>query len=116
MNFYTLKGLIIIKYIDIIPDRCYILNVMNEKRSNMNTLNIAAKIKELRKKIGLSQIEFAKRVGVGLRFIRELEQGKQTVRMDKLTQVLEFLGYHLEVKKNEPAAFQSLTAQRRKEN
>jgi len=63
--------------------------------------NIAAHIKILRKKNGLTQIEFAKRVGVGLRFLRELEQGKATIRMDKLMQVLDFLGYHLELKKNE---------------
>ena len=66
------------------------------------TTNIASQIKDLRKKNGLTQIEFAKRVGVGLRFLRELEQGKTTVRMDKLIQVLDFLGYHLELKKNEP--------------
>ena len=59
-------------------------------------------IKELRKKSGLTQIEFAKRVGVGLRFVRELEQGKSTIRLDKLNQVLNFLGCHLEVKRNEP--------------
>ena len=62
--------------------------------------NIIFQIKESRKKIGLTQIEFAKRAGVGLRFLRELEQGKVTVRMDKLLQVLNFLGYHLELKKN----------------
>jgi len=64
--------------------------------------NIASQIKILRKKNGLTQIEFAKRAGVGLRFLRELEQGKSTIRMDKLMQVLDFLGYHLELKKNEP--------------
>ena len=64
--------------------------------------NIASQIKILRKKNGLTQIEFAKRVGVGLRFLRELEQGKETIRMDKLTQVLDFLGYHLELKRSEP--------------
>lgn len=63
---------------------------------------IAAQIRTLRKKNDLTQVEFAKRAGVGLRFLRELEQGKATVRMDKLMQVLEFLGYHLELKKNEP--------------
>ena len=66
----------------------------------MNKLN--DQIKELRKKAGLTQVEFAKRAGLGLRFIRELEQGKTTVRLDKLNQVLEFFGYHLEVKRNEP--------------
>ncbi len=64
-------------------------------------MNLNEQIKELRKKAGLTQIEFAKRAGLGLRFIRELEQGKLTVRLDKLNQVLEFFGYHLEVKRNE---------------
>ncbi len=66
------------------------------------TITIASQIKNLRKNIGLTQIEFAKRAGVGLRFLRELEQGKTTVRLDKLMQVLDFLGYHLELKKNGP--------------
>ena len=64
-------------------------------------MNLNEHIQELRKKAGLTQIEFAKRVGVGLRFIRELEQGKATIRLDKVNQVLEFLGCHLEVKRNE---------------
>jgi y4mF family transcriptional regulator len=62
--------------------------------------NIGKKIKGLRKKAGLDQVEFAKRAGVGLRFLRELEQGKTTVRMDKVEQVLDFLGHHLEVVRN----------------
>jgi len=57
-------------------------------------------IKELRKKAGLDQVEFAKRAGVGLRFLRELEQGKNTVRLDKINQVLDFFGHHLEVTRN----------------
>ena len=65
-------------------------------------MNISLQIRNLRKKIGLTQMEFAKRAGVGLRFLRELEHGKVTVRMDKLMQVLDFLGYHLELKRNEP--------------
>ena len=64
-------------------------------------MNISFQIKNLRKKNALTQIEFARRAGVGLRFLRELEQGKMTVRMDKLMQVLDFLGYHLELKRNE---------------
>ncbi len=59
-------------------------------------------IKSLRKKNGLTQVEFARRAGVGLRFLRELENGKMTVRLDKLMQVLDFLGYHLELTRNEP--------------
>ena len=75
---------------------------MKQEKSTQNVPNIAAQIKNLRKKNGLTQIEFAKRAGIGLRFVRELEQGKTTVRMDKLMKVLDFLGYHLELKKNEP--------------
>ena len=45
-------------------------------------------IKEERKKAGLTQEEFAMRSGLGLRFVRELEQGKETVRMDKVNQAL----------------------------
>ncbi len=69
---------------------------------DINIINISSQIRNLRKKNGLTQIEFAKRAGVGLRFLRELENGKVTVRMDKLLQVLDFLGYHLELKRNEP--------------
>ena len=45
-------------------------------------------IKEERKKVGLTQEDFALRSGLGLRFIRELEQGKETVRFDKVNQTL----------------------------
>lgn len=49
-------------------------------------------IKEERKKAGLTQEEFAMRSGLGLRFVRELEQGKETVRMDKVNQALAKFG------------------------
>lgn len=67
----------------------------------MDRLPINTQIKQLRKKLGLTQIDFAKRAGVGLRFLRELEQGKSTIRLDKLNRVLDFLGFHLELKRNE---------------
>ena len=52
-------------------------------------MNPTAKfIKENRKLAGLTQEEFALRSGLGLRFVRELEQGKETVRMDKVNQAL----------------------------
>lgn len=44
--------------------------------------------KENRKAAGLTQEEFAIRSGLGLRFVRELEQGKETVRMDKVNAAL----------------------------
>ena len=49
-------------------------------------------IKQKRKEAGLTQEEFAIRSGLGLRFIRELEQGKETVRMDKVNQALSMFG------------------------
>ncbi len=45
---------------------------------------IAEFVKKNRKAAGLTQQEFALRSGLGLRFVRELEQGKETVRMDKV--------------------------------
>lgn len=49
---------------------------------------IAKFIKENRRVAGLTQEEFAIRSGLGLRFIRELERGKETVRMDKVNVAL----------------------------
>lgn len=53
---------------------------------------IAIFIKQERRKAGLTQAEFAMRSGLGLRFVRELEQGKETVRMDKVNQALAMFG------------------------
>ena len=76
------------------------------KKSNTNTLSgIAATLKELRANADLTQEELARRSGVGLRFVREVEQGKPTVRVDKVNQVLALFGYHLEaVKDHETSA------------
>lgn len=52
-------------------------------------------VKEKRKKLGLTQLELAKRAGVGLRFVRELEQGKSTLQLDKVNQVLFLFGHQL---------------------
>lgn len=49
---------------------------------------IAKYIKNQRKAAGLTQKEFAIRSGLGLRFIRELEQGKKSVRLDKVNEAL----------------------------
>ena len=53
---------------------------------------IAEYIKANRRAAGLSQQEFAMRSGLGLRFVRELEQGKETVRMDKVNIALAMFG------------------------
>lgn len=54
---------------------------------------IAQFVKEHRKAAGLTQEEFAMRSGLGLRFVRELEQGKETVRMDKVNIALAMFDY-----------------------
>ncbi len=74
-------------------------NIDKAKVNQIAAIN--SEIKNLRKKLGLNQVEFAKRAGIGLRFLRELEQGKMSVRLDKLFQVVNFLGYHLELKRND---------------
>ena len=54
-------------------------------------------IKEKRKLVKLTQTELALKVGVRLRFMRELEHGKQTLRLDKVNQVLKLFGYEVRV-------------------
>jgi y4mF family transcriptional regulator len=54
-------------------------------------------IKEKRKQLKLTQPELAERAGGGIRFVRELEQGKQSVRLDKVNQVLALFGTELGV-------------------
>ena len=49
-------------------------------------------LKRKRKETGLTQEEFALRSGLGLRFVRELEQGKKSCRTDKVNQALEMFG------------------------
>ena len=53
---------------------------------------IAEFVKKNRRAAGLTQEEFAMRSGLGLRFVRELEQGKETVRMDKVNKALAMFG------------------------
>ena len=52
----------------------------------------AEEIKRVRNSLNLTQKEFALRSGLGLRFVRDLEQGKETVRMDKVNQALAMFG------------------------
>lgn len=49
-------------------------------------------VKEMRRQFGLTQVDLADKSGVGLRFVRDLEQGKQTLRLDKVNQVLSLFG------------------------
>lgn len=62
--------------------------IINAKEAILNMNQIAEFIKTNRKAAGLTQEEFAMRSGLGLRFVRELEQGKETVRLDKVNVAL----------------------------
>lgn len=64
-------------------------------------MGLSEHIKQKRKKNGLTQVELALRAGVGLRFVRDLEQGKQSLRMDKVNDVLALFGESLGPIKNE---------------
>ena len=58
-------------------------------------MNLADFVKDKRKSVKPTQPELAEKAGVGLRFIRELEQGKETLRLDKVNQVLQLFGYEV---------------------
>lgn len=58
----------------------------------MNTTSLSEYVKLMRKEHGLTQVDLSEKSGVGLRFVRELEQGKETLRLDKVDQVLNLFG------------------------
>lgn len=58
-------------------------------------MSLSEFLKEKRANSQLTQIDLAEKAGVGLRFIRDLEQGKETLRLDKVNQVLKLFGYVL---------------------
>lgn len=64
-------------------------------KENLNRISVHVKTK--RKQNKLTQPELALKAGVGLRFVRDLEQGKNTLRMDKVNDVLRLFGEELGV-------------------
>lgn len=50
-------------------------------------------VKQRRRAVKITQLEMALKAGVGLRFVRELEQGKEALRIDKVNQVLALFGH-----------------------
>lgn len=57
--------------------------------------NLSATVKMLRKQYNLTQEELSQKSGVGLRFVRDLEQGKASLRLDKVNQLLDFFSYEM---------------------
>ena len=80
--YYTLKGIIWINFLFLYP-----------KRYNMTLLSKTIKAK--RKENGLTQEDLSLKSGLGLRLIREIEQGKTSMRMDKVNQLLNLFGMEL---------------------
>ena len=62
---------------------------------------LSQQVKVLRKRYGLTQEDLAYKSGVGLRFVRDMEQGKRTLRMDKVNAVLALFGKELGVVEQE---------------
>lgn len=52
-------------------------------------------VKERRRSLGLTQEDLSFKSGVGLRFVRDLEQGKKSLMVDKVNQVLSLFGHEL---------------------
>ena len=59
----------------------------------MNNLSVI--VKQLRKDFHMTQEELSLKSGVGLRFVRDLEQGKDSLRLDKVNQLLDFFNYEM---------------------
>ena len=62
---------------------------------NMKKTPLTDTVKRLRKQYGLTQEQLALKSGVGLNFVREMEQGKASVRLDKVNQVLNLFNYEM---------------------
>ena len=58
----------------------------------MEQTTLSKYVKAMRKQYNLTQVGLSEKSGVGLRLVRELEQGKQTLRLDKVNQILNLFG------------------------
>jgi len=77
-------------YALIIKVYIYTLKGIKMEQSELNEL-----VRQKRKSLKMTQKEMSEKSGVGLRFIRELEKGKETLKMDKVNQVLNLFGFEL---------------------
>lgn len=69
---------------------CYFLYIYTRKGIDMHSLRLF--VKQKRKELKLTQEDLALNAGVGLRFVRDLEQGKKTLRLDKVNDILALFG------------------------
>ncbi len=57
--------------------------------------DIGILVRQERKQQGLTQEQLAAHCGIGIRFLRELEQGKETCHVGKVLHVVQMLGVNL---------------------
>jgi y4mF family transcriptional regulator len=62
---------------------------------NSKTSELIQFVKQRRKQLGMTQEDLSEKAGVGLRFVRDLEQGKQTLQLNKVNQVLALFGHKM---------------------
>lgn len=74
----------------------------NHKRTKKEIIStvspIAVFVRTRREELGYTQEELAFRAGISAGFLKAFERGKQTVRLDKVTELLEYFGVSLIVK------------------
>jgi y4mF family transcriptional regulator len=58
-------------------------------------MTLSQYVKQMRKQYNLTQVDLSEKSGVGLKFVRDLEQGKKSLQMDKVNQVLSLFGAEL---------------------
>lgn len=79
------------------PQKAQSRRTKEEIKSNLSPLPLF--VRNRREELGYTQEELAFRAGLSTRFVKEFELGKKTVRLDKVTELLNFLGASLEVKR-----------------
>ncbi len=63
----------------------------------MDSSEVGGHVRKRRRDLGITQAELSALAGCSSAFLRNLEQGKASVRLDKLSDVLEVLGLTLEI-------------------
>lgn len=66
---------------------------------------LAKYVKQMRKQFGLTQVDLSRKSGVALRFVRELVEGKKTLRLDNVNQVLTLFGAEMASAKTKRVVF-----------
>ncbi len=61
----------------------------------LKTRELIRFVKQRRKQLGMTQEDLSEKAGVGLRFVRDLEQGKQSLQLNKVNQVLSLFGHKM---------------------